>query len=875
MKFTYNPRIIKHLGTELITSDEIAITELIKNSYDAKAKRVNIHFLSSFSSIDPKLLLRPVPEEIEKEVLKCEDGNLIIIEDNGTGMSYDVLKAGFFEIGSTFKRHQKDNQKDEDEIILGDKGIGRLSAQRLGPIMFVETTSDEDNEIYFVKIEWDLFLNNENANSPEWEIFKQDNKSYTRLWFLGNKKNQITFDNKYFEEDNPKQLDIFGNPVEVSKGLKVTDELQTALSFLHSPFEQQKSLLDLKIRYDKQLVKLNFHYDTLKIAESIHSFSTELVKNDKGELVDVEVTMKMDIRPWFIERIHQTIIGKNLYRDLKLSHKGYREILSRYARKFEQSLYEKVKLSSFLKKEKLPESHLQLIVNLMPLEGKIFSFKRDNFLLRMAVDSALENNYIKKDANLNTDIRTFLDANNGIKLYRNQFRIGTVGNTDNDWLQLQQKRTSGQQFYRFELGNVIGYIKVSDPRQEYIWETSSREHLTGNAYVHALQELLDHILDIFSPGFTKRAVEITKDILDDEKLVPKNDIEEIKNEVNKSDEVLKAAKENIKAIQKISKIIKESIDLDSPEKRNTVKEMIQGLADITTGFEQNIEDTTRSFQNANKILLIAESKENQIKTEAYNNYKLMANGLVTEVITHELHSLLSTSDNKEATDEHIRIIKEYLFQMKQFEMNKIHLAPVKEKFDFFYNKMSDLERFYSFIEKTFLYKGNSEDLEKVQVKDYLSELKNRFDFRLAKNNIELDYSAVEQEWMVPKGSLLHIFYNLIDNSIYWIQERQRRAKHDSTFKRQAKDRIVIDGINKDTIQLYDTGTGVLDKYQDILFHPLESGKEEGRGMGLYIVRNFLRSFGGEIELRPEQNEFGNRYIFEISIGKGQSVEDEQ
>ena len=32
-------------------------------------------------------------------------------------------------------------------------------------------------------------------------------------------------------------------------------------------------------------------------------------------------------------------------------------------------------------------------------------------------------------------------------------------------------------------------------------------------------------------------------------------------------------------------------------------------------------------------------------------------------------------------------------------------------------------------------------------------------------------------------------------------------------------------------------------------------------MGLYIVRKLLNSFGGEIELLDERNEYGNRYKF--------------
>src|SRR4051812_43406973 len=101
MKFTYNPRILRHLGTELITSDEIAITELIKNSYDAEATKVLIHFATNYDSIDLKSLANPIPKEVETEIKSLAESNLIIIEDNGKGMSYDTLQKGFFEVGST------------------------------------------------------------------------------------------------------------------------------------------------------------------------------------------------------------------------------------------------------------------------------------------------------------------------------------------------------------------------------------------------------------------------------------------------------------------------------------------------------------------------------------------------------------------------------------------------------------------------------------------------------------------------------------------------------------------------------------------------------------------------------------------------------
>ena len=39
-KIVIDPRVIKHLGRDLITSPEVAVIELIKNSIDAKASHI-------------------------------------------------------------------------------------------------------------------------------------------------------------------------------------------------------------------------------------------------------------------------------------------------------------------------------------------------------------------------------------------------------------------------------------------------------------------------------------------------------------------------------------------------------------------------------------------------------------------------------------------------------------------------------------------------------------------------------------------------------------------------------------------------------------------------------------------------------------------
>ena len=81
------------------------------------------------------------------------------------------------------------------------------------------------------------------------------------------------------------------------------------------------------------------------------------------------------------------------------------------------------------------------------------------------------------------------------------------------------------------------------------------------------------------------------------------------------------------------------------------------------------------------------------------------------------------------------------------------------------------------------------------------------------------------------------------------------------------DKIVVEYVSDEEIVIYDTGTGVMKSMEDVLFQPLESGKpnREGRGMGLYIVQQLMRSFSADIQLLDERNRYGNRYKFLLSL----------
>src|SRR5438876_9393124 len=99
------------IGKELITDDFIAVFELVKNSFDAQATRVDIVF-TALTSENPK----------------------IVIQDNGIGMDDEDIRDKWLFVAYSAKRFESDyrNKIHSNRIFAGAKGIGRFSCDRLG-----------------------------------------------------------------------------------------------------------------------------------------------------------------------------------------------------------------------------------------------------------------------------------------------------------------------------------------------------------------------------------------------------------------------------------------------------------------------------------------------------------------------------------------------------------------------------------------------------------------------------------------------------------------------------------------------------------------------------------------------------------------------
>lgn len=142
LQFKISSALKNIIGRDLINDDFIAVFELVKNSYDAHATKVDIVFENIYSK-DAK----------------------IIIQDNGKGMSFDDLINKWLFVAYSAKKEgtEEDSFDYRDKIKIkrayaGAKGIGRFSCDRLGSHLYLETKKDEPNaKIESLYTDWDKF----------------------------------------------------------------------------------------------------------------------------------------------------------------------------------------------------------------------------------------------------------------------------------------------------------------------------------------------------------------------------------------------------------------------------------------------------------------------------------------------------------------------------------------------------------------------------------------------------------------------------------------------------------------------------------------------------------------------------------------------
>lgn len=460
--FSVAARTLVHLGAELITSDEVALNELIKNAFDADSKRVRIDFRIGLEQGDLDRLLaiarkgkgaaglKDFVEQAAEKIIavgNATDGdakraaqfasslksskswpeitavlesvNAIFISDRGSGMNKQALESVFLRIGTPSRLNTQTSQQLK-RTILGNKGIGRLAMMRLGDRAAV-TSWTARNNAYQVEFDWRLF------DEPEKAI------------------DDIPID---LEKVGPAHDADSGTVIEVCAlrspwAKKLVEErfVGTFLRRLQNPFQTvvKQALFPIDVHYNGSP---RIPIEGMKKLLSDHAQADlELVFDPEKKTVDSVVTT--------------TLVDHQRGIDPQVMHRTMEEVAHRV--------------------EASPEE----LRSIGPFTVRIRWFNRET----MRTQQTLQGNV--KAAKLELDLWS-----GGVAIYRDGFRVGFSGqSTGEDWLALDSSalKRGGFAVNRIQ---VVGALEISRKKNPELVDRSNREGLVESRQSNLVREIL-------------------------------------------------------------------------------------------------------------------------------------------------------------------------------------------------------------------------------------------------------------------------------------------------------------------------------------------------------------------------------------------------
>ncbi len=413
LRFRTDSGTIAHLGKESIKDHTTAILELVKNGYDADATRVEINI-----HIDN--------DDHEKSFIR--------VADNGVGMKSSEVISNWLRIGYSTKRSNKITARKRRKT--GEKGIGRLSADRLGSEIAL-TTKSADDDIFGLKINWNdfnrqgvdlLLIPFKKIVNPTITIpvsKNSTNKTGTQLIITHLRNSWSNSDLQRLYDE----LSILTSPFRTVKDFEIVIE-----SNIESEF---KGEIKPKEHLQPE-VEINVYYDG-------ESDEIKYILKDKYDISD---------------KVEKTIKWNQLSQKTKDKNKGYlRDV------------------KDFGVTDNKPQCG--------PVIFDLMFYPRESALLK---GTGFTLNQLKE----------YLSYNGGVKIYRDNISVkpyGFSGKAGEDWLNLGERQGQnpagiGREDWMVKNNQVLGAVYISRDENVNLTDSSAREGLVHNEGYYDLRALV-------------------------------------------------------------------------------------------------------------------------------------------------------------------------------------------------------------------------------------------------------------------------------------------------------------------------------------------------------------------------------------------------
>jgi signal transduction histidine kinase len=813
--FDVHPSVIFQLGADLISDDIQALIELIKNSYDANATyaHVQVDTLDMPTSVFPKTLY-PTAK------------GFIKITDDGEGMNLDSIKNGWFVVSNSAKRQMKQagTKTDGKRTPLGDKGLGRLGSQRLAKNVELISVSAAEKTEQHVGFSWADFGNStRRTDVPIKGPFpaKATRRSGTTL--------------------------ILSDLVDPERwrGPEAKKLLEEQFAELISPFEGI-SAFDLLITVDG--VKLDLATVAKKLRQQADTtFSlvfdgSKMAMQGRVKLRQLEPSEKIR-KALFEEQVTENS-GSQLFLKLKSKSEDLPfSISAPTSAAWFAGFRQTVALDD------LPKPSLD--TDLTPINPGPFRGELDSFDLGRTPDVSAFSS-IK-------EFRGLVKILAGVRVYRDGFGV----RVDRDFLKLGKAWTGGSSWYGLKPANTIGYIAISARDNGALVETTDREGFKKTPHFFNFEGLLRAFVKFTHDTleFARRETLAYCDQFVEEaaNVSPSITTEELAEKVGKYFEATSVLEAKVTAlrgsmamvsrqVQEAARSAKRSSTL-TKQQRDEAEAIMRSVGDALSSAEGALAELggllgqTPEIRSSYDVLSSQIRRFSQRMSEAYETMSL---GLTAEALVHEI-SVIAEGLAERAGD-----LKKYIDNPARVEAKtKTFLRHVD-------TSVAALRKQLGHLDPSLKYAR--ERRESIVLLEFVESLKNYHESRWREGDLVMEISSSPDDTFVVnvnRGKLTQIFDNLILDSQHWLRETIRRGK-------KPPGKITIE-LRAPLVLFSDNGRGIDSAVAGTLFEPFVTTREDGRGLGLFIVRELLDSEGSTIRLSRSRNSAGRPFEFELDL----------
>ncbi len=477
LNFKSDSHLIKVLGEQLIGSERVGVLELIKNAIDAQATycRIRIEKINGLKNSEYEF--------------SSYDGPVIVVEDDGIGMTKATLENGWLRPASTIKTTIKERIKKEREeakvsgnlgtydalikqlkkehgnrIPLGEKGVGRFATHRLGRFLELKTKAQEKPYELVLKIEWDKF-----------DVISDKAIDLDSIGISITKQNPSR---DYGDKDSGTQLIIYGGRDGFTWDEKSIVDLNRAILSLNSP-----NLIDPKKWINK---KSNYeHFNAFLECPQIENLRKDRIYEESKPNFSFDV-----------------LVNEDGIADYSLEFKHPRDKIP-------------------------PESWREDNKNLRILDKDDSKFWLTNGVKRKPECGAffihMDIWYRKRewiDLSKWKELTEYLGEFGGMSIYRDNILIfDTKLGAEIDWLDLTEQRI--KQSFKLSYRDFIGSVEIEQRENIYLVDKTNREGLINNQAFSDLATLTKNAIDtILFPRYKGKRDEynkLTKGIITDPK----------------------------------------------------------------------------------------------------------------------------------------------------------------------------------------------------------------------------------------------------------------------------------------------------------------------------------------------------------------------